>query len=193
MERTYALNDEAAVVVCDYGKASGRIFLSPITPRSWTGLEYAAAAMMMYRGDGQTRVRRCVANTRARYDGEKRNPWDEAECGHHYARAMSSWSTSLHSADLITMGHRQAVIALPRLPHRTFRSFWASGTGWGEFSYAPGTNGGTFFTLRVLGGDLRCRSIAITAIGIRTTLRVGKKEYVHTASSNGNSDAFRRR
>ena len=28
----------------------------------------------------------------ARFDGERRNPWDEPECGHHYARAMSAWS-----------------------------------------------------------------------------------------------------
>ena len=34
----------------------------------------------------------CIGNIRARYDGEKRNPWDEAECGHHYARAMAAWS-----------------------------------------------------------------------------------------------------
>jgi hypothetical protein len=54
----------------------------------------------------------------------------------------------------------------------------------------PGTNGGTFFTLRVHGGNLRCRSVAITAIGIRTTMRVGNKEFVHTASSNGNSTIF---
>ena len=33
-----------------------------------------------------------IENIRRRYDGERRNPWDEAECGHHYARAMSSWS-----------------------------------------------------------------------------------------------------
>ena len=34
----------------------------------------------------------CITNVRHRYDGERRNPWDEAECGHHYARAMSAWS-----------------------------------------------------------------------------------------------------
>ena len=40
-------------------------------------------------------------NSRRRYDGERRNPWDEAECGHHYARAMSAWS---------------GVLALERIP-----------------------------------------------------------------------------
>jgi non-lysosomal glucosylceramidase len=72
------------------------------------------------------------------------------------------------------------------VPHRSFRSFWASGTGWGEFSYAPGTSGGTFFTLRVLAGKLRCRSILITSGGKTARLRVGGTEYAHTASSRGN-------
>jgi hypothetical protein len=31
-----------------------------------------------------------ISSTRRRYDGERRNPWDEAECGHHYARAMAA-------------------------------------------------------------------------------------------------------
>ena len=33
-----------------------------------------------------------VATIRARYDGEKRNPFDEYECGHWYARAMASYA-----------------------------------------------------------------------------------------------------
>ena len=33
-----------------------------------------------------------VRDIRARFDGEKRNPFDEPECGRHYARALASWS-----------------------------------------------------------------------------------------------------
>ena len=26
-----------------------------------------------------------------RYDGQRHNPWNEVECGDHYARALASW------------------------------------------------------------------------------------------------------
>ena len=94
VQRTYALNDEAALVICDYGKAERPRIPFPYYAEAWTGLEYLAAAHMIYAGMTAQGVE-CVRNTRARYDGEKRNPWNEPECGHHYARAMSAWSTLL--------------------------------------------------------------------------------------------------
>ena len=33
-----------------------------------------------------------VREARKRYDGRVRNPFDEYECGHWYARAMSSYA-----------------------------------------------------------------------------------------------------
>ena len=186
VERTFALNDEAAVLVCSYAEGKRPRIPFPYYAEVFTGLEHATAAMMMYAGmvDEGTEY---IANTRARYDGEKRNPWDEAECGHHYARAMSSWSSVVALSGFEYDGVQESVIALPRLPHRTFRSFWASGTAWGEFSYVPGTNGGTFFTLRVLAGKLRCQSMRITGLGIVTRMHIGDKEYPHTATMNGQS------
>ena len=50
-----------------------------------------------------------VRNVRARYDGERRNPWNEPECGQHYARAMSSWSTLLAASGFRYHGAEQAV------------------------------------------------------------------------------------
>jgi hypothetical protein len=189
VERTFALNDEAAVLVCSYAAGKRPRIPFPYYAEVFTGLEHATAAMMMYAGMVDEGAE-YIANTRARYDGEKRNPWDEAECGHHYARAMSSWSSVVALSGFGYDGAQEAVIAIPRLPHRAFRSFWASGTGWGEFSYAPGSRGGTFFTLRVLAGNLRCRSLEITAPNAKTRLRTGNKEYAHSATSTGTSTRF---
>src|ERR1035437_5427302 len=94
VQRTYALNDEAALVICDYGKAERPRIPFPYYAEAWTGLEYLAAAHMIYAGMTAQGVE-CVRNARSRHDGEKRNPWNEPECGHHYARAMSAWSTLL--------------------------------------------------------------------------------------------------
>jgi hypothetical protein len=56
----------------------------------WTGIEYQVASHLMFKGEvekGLEIVREC----RRRYDGEVRNPFDEYECGHWYARAMASY------------------------------------------------------------------------------------------------------
>lgn len=39
-----------------------------------------------------TAAEQVVRDIRDRYDGVKRNPFGEAECGHHYARALDAWS-----------------------------------------------------------------------------------------------------
>jgi len=56
----------------------------------WTGIEYQVASHLMLMGkvkEGLEIVRLC----RDRYDGRVRNPFNEYECGHWYARAMSSY------------------------------------------------------------------------------------------------------
>jgi len=59
-----------------------------------TGFEYIAAVGMIQEGMFDEALE-CVTNIRNRYDGYKRNPFDEAECGHHYVRAMASWGLLL--------------------------------------------------------------------------------------------------
>jgi hypothetical protein len=57
----------------------------------WTGIEYQVAAHLILLGrieEGLDIVRTC----RARYDGIRRNPFDEYECGHWYARALASYA-----------------------------------------------------------------------------------------------------
>jgi hypothetical protein len=126
----------------------------------------------------------CVENIRARYDGEKRNPWDEPECGHHYARAMSSWSTIVSLSGFVYDGPRAAVLAVPRMPHDNFKCFWSTGTGWGTFTLRK-QNGSTQFSIKVLKGSLACRSCEIAAMGATSRIELGGKSLAYQASSNG--------
>ncbi|HXR40235.1 MAG TPA: GH116 family glycosyl-hydrolase [Terracidiphilus sp.] len=168
VERTYALNEEAAVVVCDYGKVERPHIPFPYYAEAWTGQEYLVAALMMNWGMVKEGVE-CVENIRARYDGEKRNPWDEPECGHHYARAMSSWSTVVALSGFLYDGVAASVVAVPKTPRDNFRCFWSTGTGWGMFSQR--TQGGrTVFSIKVLNGKLACRSCEIAAPGTEASV-----------------------
>jgi non-lysosomal glucosylceramidase len=175
VQRTYALNDEAAVVVCDYGKAPRPHIPFPYYAEAWTGLEHSTAALMFYSGMIPQGVE-YVENLRARYDGVKRNPWDEAECGHHYARAMSSWSSVVALSGFHYEGDRGHVVALPRLPHENFQCFWATGTSWGTYSLKRTQSGTVQFAIKTLAGTLPCTSCTFVAPGSRATAQVGSKK-----------------
>jgi hypothetical protein len=159
VQRTFALNDEAAMVICDYGKAERPKIPFPYYAEVMTGFEYSTAAHMLYAGMVREGIE-CIGNIRARYDGEKRNPWDEAECGHHYARAMAAWSGLLALSGFRYHGPTGAVVVAPRITQEPFRCFWATGTGWGTFSIEGGK-----LKLRAIAGSLSCRSCEVRSGG----------------------------
>jgi uncharacterized protein (DUF608 family) len=134
VQRTYVLNDEAALLVCDYGKGTRPRIPFPYYAEAWTGLEYSTAALMMAHGMSDRGIQ-AFTEARRRYDGIRRNPWDEPECGHHYARAMSSWSGMVALSGFSYRGPEERVLVAPRgpLPHR---SFWSAGPGWGSLQVA---------------------------------------------------------
>jgi uncharacterized protein (DUF608 family) len=146
VQRTFVLNDEAALVVCDYAKTVRPRIPFPYFAEVFTGLEYATAAHMLFAGMKDEGLQ-CIAATRRRYDGERRNPWDEAECGHHYARAMAAWSAVVAASGFRYNAGRLSIEPPTKLAE--FRSFWATGTGWGVFTKQAGKT-----EVRVLGGHL---------------------------------------
>ncbi len=178
VERIYALNDEAAVLVCDYAAGKRPRIPFPYSSEAWTGIEYLFAAQLMFAGMVREGVE-CFENVRRRYDGERRNPWDEPECGHHYARAMSAWSGMVALSGFRYRGQEQKVIAIPRVRSAGFSSFWSTGTGWGTFAMSGGR-----FTLEVIAGKLPCRSVELAggARGAKSAARVGTRVIPHQVS-----------
>jgi len=57
----------------------------------WTGIEYQVASHLMMHGEVEKGLD-IVREVRRRYDGTTRNPFNEYECGHWYARALSSYA-----------------------------------------------------------------------------------------------------
>ena len=96
--RIYSLNDEAGLVICSWPNEPGKNSASqkPVIPLPYSqetmcGFEYAAAALMLRHGLEEAGLK-IAAAVRARYDGRRRNPWNEVDCGSNYARSMASFN-----------------------------------------------------------------------------------------------------
>ena len=159
VQRIYALNDEPALLICDYGKGNRPKIPFPYYAEAWTGIEYLVAAQFLYAGMLQDGLR-TIEDVRFRFDGERRNPWDEPECGHHYARAMSSWSTLVAFTGFHYHGADKLLSLRPRTQQRSLTAFWSAGSAWGSFSI---TNSGnqSRTEISVVEGTLRLQSVRL--------------------------------
>ena len=92
--RNFVLGDEHGLLMATYPRGGRPKRPFPYFNEVMTGFEYTAAIGMIYEGLTELGVQ-VIDNIRSRYDGYKRNPFNEAECGHHYARAMASWGALL--------------------------------------------------------------------------------------------------
>jgi non-lysosomal glucosylceramidase len=182
VQRVYVLNDEAGLVVCDYGKGARPRIPFPYYAEAWTGMEYSSGALMIFAGLVREGVE-CFEAARRRFDGERRNPWDEPECGHHYARAMSAWSGLLAYSGFRYDGARQTVTMAPAVSAAAtaadFYCFWATATGWGVFARRESA-GRTAFGLRVDHGVLPARNFELNARGTKTQATLGAAALKHS-------------
>ncbi|WP_202865884.1 GH116 family glycosyl hydrolase [Paenibacillus contaminans] len=93
--RLYSLNDEAGLMICTWPEGT----VKPAVPLTYStetmnGFEYQAAVHMIQKGKVAEGME-IVEAIRDRYDGERRSPWNEFECGSNYARSMASYSLLL--------------------------------------------------------------------------------------------------
>ena len=86
----YAIGDEGGLLLCSWPKGGEPTLPFVYSNEVWTGIEYQVASHLMMMGEVEKGLD-IVKETRKRYDGRTRNPFDEYECGHFYARAMSSY------------------------------------------------------------------------------------------------------
>jgi non-lysosomal glucosylceramidase len=158
--RSYALGEESALLMASYplGRRPAQPF--PYYTEAWSGLEYTAAAGMMQEGMIEEGLQ-CIRNVRERYDGRKRSPFDEAECGHHYARAMASWAAVPAMTGFLWSGvTRTMSFAAVHGTH-----FWSNGWAWGTCEIRKSKRE-TSAVLIVIGGEITIERFTLTGIGV---------------------------
>src|SRR5881397_3957504 len=69
-----------------------------------------------------------------RYDGKRHNPWNEVECGDHYARALASWGCLIALSGFVYDGPAGRLGFAPRWQQENFKAFFTAAEGWGSLS-----------------------------------------------------------
>jgi uncharacterized protein (DUF608 family) len=133
---TYACGAEGGLVLCTWPKGGELSLPFVYSNEVWTGIEYQVASHLMRMGlvqEGLEVVRIC----RDRYDGRVRNPFNEYECGHWYARAMSSYALLFGLSGARYDAVEKVLYLEPRIPG-DFRCFFATAAGYGTVGVRKG-------------------------------------------------------
>jgi hypothetical protein len=131
--RLFCVGGESGTMICAYPKGANRPAINvPYAEETMHGFEYQAAIHMM-RGM-QKEGEELVSAVRRRYDGEKRNPWNEFECGSNYARSMASYALVPALSGFAFDATRGLIGFRPLYydPNGEFRSVWSLDSGWGQ-------------------------------------------------------------
>ncbi|AMV37336.1 GH116 family glycosyl-hydrolase [Planctomyces sp. SH-PL62] len=167
--RWYAMPGEAGLLMVTFPKSPR----PPIDDPSggWSamyfnecmnGFEYQVAGHMIWEG----MVEQGLAVARAvhdRYDAGRRNPWNEVECGDHYARSMASYGVYLAACGFEYHGPGRRLAFAPRLSPDDFRAAFTAAEGWGTFAQR---REGEALVATV---DVRHGRLALATLGLAST------------------------
>ncbi|MBR7004501.1 MAG: hypothetical protein IKI00_05975 [Bacteroidales bacterium] len=128
--RSYVMGHEACLLMASWPK--GRLEVPfPYFPEAMTGFEYCAATGMLYE-EMEAEGLKCIGAIRERFDGARRNPFDEPECGKHYARSMASWSAVIAMSGFNYSGVEKRFC----ITGKPGKWFWSNGSAWGTVTVA---------------------------------------------------------
>ena len=167
--RSYVMDKESGLIMASWPK--GRLKVPfPYFAESMSGFEYTAAIGMLQEGQTEAGLK-CIKAIRDRFDGEKRNPFDEPECGHHYARAMAAWSAPMAFSKFNYNGFEKSMhfTSMPGI------YFWSNGTAWGTCHITLNKA-----TLNVLYGNIDIHKFSLDGAGSATL----KKSILLTADGS---------
>lgn len=159
-ERWFASKGDAGLFTCAWPLSK---HMGPKSTRYrdelWTGIEYQVASNMASEGMLTEALAICRA-IHDRYHPRRYNPYNEIECGDHYARAMASWGMLIGLAGFEYHGPRGHIGFAPRITPDEFQCAFTGAEGWGTLSQTR-QGGGQINRVEVKWGTLRLQSLAI--------------------------------
>ena len=133
---TFAINEDSGLLLCTWPKGADLTLPFYFSYEVWTGIEYQVASHLIMAGEVE-RGLEIVRAVRDRYDGRVRNPFNEYECGHWYARAMASYGLLQSFTGARYDAVEKTLTLKPTIPG-DFRSFLCTATGYGTVGVRDG-------------------------------------------------------
>ncbi|PVE98376.1 GH116 family glycosyl-hydrolase [Microbacterium sp. TPD7012] len=166
-QRVYALNDEGGLLLASWPRGGRPAIPFVYSDEVWTGIEHQVAASLLFAGryDDALLIERTL---RARYDGGHRSPWNEIECGNHYARSLASWALLLGATGAQWDAPNATLSFAPVGAGGSF--LFTTGTGWGRVEIDDDA-----LTLHLDGGALDVADLQLhgRSVGRGIRLRAG--------------------
>lgn len=126
---SFAMGADGGLLLCSWPRGGALSLPFVYSNEVWTGIEYQVASHLMFEGmvdEGLEIVRIC----RDRYDGRIRNPFNEYECGHWYARALASYGL-LQGLTGVRYDAVDKTLYIDSRIGNDFKSFLSTATGFG--------------------------------------------------------------
>jgi uncharacterized protein (DUF608 family) len=134
---SYAMGDDGGLLLCSWPRGGKPLLPFVYSDEVWTGIEYQVASHLILMGEVDKGLE-IVRIARKRHDGIRRNPFNEYECGHWYARAMSSYALIESLSGVRYDAVDKALILRADAPKKSSRSFLSTDTGIGTVTVKGG-------------------------------------------------------
>jgi len=183
-ERWFARDGEPGLFTCTWPKSTYLPAGVRYKNEVWTGIEYQVAGHMVWEGMVEEALAICYG-IQKRYDPARHNPFNEVECGDHYARAFASWGVYTALAGYEYHGPKGHLGFAPRISPDDFRAAFTTAQGWGSFAQQR-TGKAQDEYIEVRWGKLRLKSLAFAVPGgfgsARPVVSVGDRTIEHAYS-----------
>jgi len=130
------------------------------------GFEYQAGSHMVYEGYFREGLTVCKA-IRDRHDGWKRNPFNEFECGSHYARSLANYAYLLALSGFRYCAVEKTLWLSPVVHTDDFRCFFSVPGAWGLLHLEGDT-----LTVHVREGHLALEKLVLRGREVKPTMNL---------------------